>query len=429
MIRITHTRANFEREPMIAPFGFKGAYNDEIWQVAVGLSSAAGHRAVGLGVQSVLWSDADVFRRWGGAAGDCTMFLLTARALRLARDCEFSHPPELLDRLLPDVLEYGRRVTGKADLRPTFALNALVAVDLAAWLLWAQERGVGDFDAMIPASARPALPARHRRLAAVPLMSYGVPLEQVVAAVEQGYFLLKIKIGADPDRDGDPEKMLEWDCRRLGEIHEAVKDRRIAHTADGRIPYYLDANGRYESKDRLQRLLAHAERIGALERILILEEPFPEAERIDVSDLPVTVAADESAHSAADVLERIDLGYGAIALKPIAKTLSETFRMAAAAHGRGVPCFCADLTVNPVMVEWNKLVAARLAPLGGLQIGLVETNGHQHYRNWARMRSYHPCPDAPWSLPRDGLFELDDDFYARSGGIFLPAPHYESLVT
>ena len=46
-----------------------------------------------------------------------------------------------------------------------------------------------------------------------------------------------------------------------------------------------------------------------------------------------------------------------MALKPIAKTLSMSLKIAAAAARRGVPCFCADLTVNPVLVEWNRAAA------------------------------------------------------------------------
>ena len=121
-----------------------------------------------------------------------------------------------------------------------------------------------------------------------------------------------------------------------------------------------------------------------------------------MDDLGVRVAADESAHTDADAARRIDLGYGAIALKPIAKTLSMTLRIARLAHERGVPCFCADLTVNPILVDWNKVFAARLAPLPGLQMGLVETNGHQNYRNWEAMRRHHPGFGAEWTLPEQG---------------------------
>jgi L-alanine-DL-glutamate epimerase-like enolase superfamily enzyme len=163
-------------------------------------------------------------------------------------------------------------------------------------------------------------------------------------------------------------------------------------------------------------------------QIALVEEPFPETYHFGVHDLPVRVAADESAHTAEDVAQRIDMGYGAIALKPAAKTLSMTLKMARVAHERDIPCFCADLTVNPILVDWNKNVAARLAPVPGWRTGLLETNGHQNYRDWRRMKSYHPCEGAPWTEPRDGVFHLDDDFYLRSGGVLMTPAHYLHLV-
>jgi hypothetical protein len=121
------------------------------------------------------------------------------------------------------------------------------------------------------------------------------------------------------------------------------------------------------------------------------------------------------------------MGYRAIALKAIAKTLSMTLRIIKVAHEHKIPCFCADLTVNPILVEWNKNVAARLEPFPGLGLGLLETNGHQNYRNWDRMRSYHPFPEADWSKTEKGLFRLNDDYYRKSGGIFVQSPHYVNM--
>jgi hypothetical protein len=43
------------------------------------------------------------------------------------------------------------------------------------------------------------------------------------------------------------------------------------------------------------------------------------------------------------------------------------------------------------------------------------------------MRSYHPAPDAPWAQTKRGVFELDADYYARSGGVFAVSPHYAGL--
>ena len=246
--------------------------------------------------------------------------------------------------------------------------------------------------------------------------------------LDQGYFFMKIKIGSDPDKDGSLDKMLAWDCRRLSAIHDAVKDCTTPHTDSGRIPYYLDANGRYDSKERLLKLLDHADNIGMLDRIMIVEEPFPEEYHVDVRDVPARLAADESAHSDKDATERIDMGYGAIALKPIAKTMSMSLRIAKIAHDRNVPCFCADLTVNPVMVDWNKNVAARLTTLPGMKVGLIESNGSQNYSHWDVMKGYHPCNGASWIDPVDGVFTLDETFYKQSGGIFADSSHYDTLV-
>ncbi|MBU2495971.1 MAG: L-alanine-DL-glutamate epimerase [Candidatus Omnitrophica bacterium] len=429
MIKIKKTKIAFEDEPFLAPFGFKGGYLNGSWQTVALMESENGRQGLGLGTQSTLWSDAEVFMKNPEKTGNELMYRITEEALRLAKEIPFETPIDLLEKLAPLAYEYGKKITGKKNLRLTFVLNALVAVDNAAWQLYCAEKGITEFDRMVPAELKSGLPARHQELASIPLMSYGVPLKDIIAAVNDGYFFLKIKIGSDPDKDGDQEKMVRWDKERLSAIHEAVKDREIPYTKDGRIPYYLDANGRYDSKERLMQLLDHAKKIGALDRIMIMEEPFPEEYKVDVRDIPVRLAADESAHSDKDALERIEMGYGAIALKPIAKTMSMSLKIAKIAAERNVPCFCADLTVNPILVDWNKNVAARLTPLPGLKIGLLETNGHQNYRNWEKMRSYHPRYEAAWTKTVRGLFHLDDDFYASSGGILEPSEHYLRIVS
>ncbi len=423
MIRIKSTSSNFEREPLIRPFGFKGGYMTESWQSAVLLESESGARAIGLCTQSVLWSDANVFASHSESGGNALMFALTERALQMARGMSFRTPVDLLEGIQDELYEYGRKITGRSDLRKTFVLNALVGFDNAAWLLYARENGISKFDDLIPAAYRPALSKHHDTLASIPLMAYAIPVPEIRQAVESGYFFMKIKIG----QPGTQEEMLEKDRQRLSAIHQAIGGMRTPHTKSGRLPYYFDANGRYEKKETLLRLLDHAKKIGAFEQIAIVEEPFPEEYEADVRDIGVRVAADESAHTDKDAERRIQLGYGAIALKAIAKTLSMTMKIAKMAHEKGVPCFCADLTVNPILVDWNKNVAARLAPFPGLGLGLVETNGHQNYRNWEAMLSYHPCAGAPWTRTVKGVFHLDKDFYDRSGGIFLPSPHYQQM--
>lgn len=428
MIRIRNARLNFEREPFATPLGFKGGYLTEAWQVVVMLEADNGCRGLGVSVQSVLWSDAAVFTGHSEAGGNSLMLLITEHALKCAIGRTFETPLDLLDQLLPECLAYGRTLTGRLGLRTTFILNALVAVDNAAWQLYGASGGIRTFDDLLPATTRPALAARHQRVGMIPLFSYKVGLDDIAHAVQQGAFLAKIKIGADPDGDGDQEKMLAWDKQRLSDIHDRLKDCATPHTTSGRVPYYLDANGRYDSKARLRRLLDHAVSIGALERILMIEEPFPEEYREPVGDLPVALAADESLHTAAEAKERLALGYRMLTLKPIAKTLSMTCRVLEVAHAAGTPCFCADLSVNPVLMDWNKNVAARLPPLPGLHVPMFETNGAQYYRNWRIMQCYLPDPGAAWAEPLDGFYALPPAFYATAGGILAPAPHYADLV-
>jgi len=422
-IKIKKVDSNFEREPLIRPFGFKGGYVKEIWQTASLLESDSGIRKIGICTQNVLWSDATVFATHSAVGGEALMYALTERTLQIIKGTSFQNPIELLDEMLPVVYEQGMKLTGNNNLRKTFALNSLVGIDNAAWLLYAQKNGIDNFDDMILDPYKPALSFHHQNVASIPLMAYGIPIEEIKQAATQGYFFMKIKIG----QPGTQEEMLEKDKNRIGEIHKAIGHIETSHTENGKLPYYFDANGRYENKETLQRLLDFTKKIDAFDQIAIIEEPFPEAYEKDVSNLGVKIAADESAHTDLDAEKRIQMGYGAIALKAIAKTLSMTMKIAKIAHDKGVPCFCADLTVNPILVDWNKNVAARLAPFPGLGTGLLETNGHQNYKNWESMLNHHPCSGASWTQTKDGVFTLENDFYENSGGIFLPSDHYERM--
>lgn len=418
--------SDFERDPLIRPFGFAGGFLTEIWQSASLLRSSSGIHKIGLCTQSVLWSDGKVFAAHSESGGNALMYAVTERAMQMAKGMSFTTPPELLDAIFPELEEYAKKITSNPQLRQTFTLNALVGLDNAAWLLYAAENGFTTFDEMIPLQYRPAMSDRHEKVAAIPLMAYNIPIDEITAAVEEGYFFMKIKIG----QPGTQEEMLEKDKARLTAIHKAIGHATTPYTADGKLPYYFDANGRYQKKETLMKLLDHAAKIGALDQIAVIEEPFPEEMKIDVSDIPANLASDESAHTDKDALERIEMGYRSIAVKAIAKTLSMTLRVANVAHSRNVPCFCADLTVNPILIEWNKNVASRLGPFPGIgNIGLLESNGHQNYRYWDTMMGYHPRRNAPWVKARNGVFETGGEFYRTGGGIFDTMPHYEAMFT
>jgi L-alanine-DL-glutamate epimerase-like enolase superfamily enzyme len=422
-ITIESVNSNFEREPLIRPFGFKGGYTNEVWQSANYLKSSSGSEKVGLCTQSVLWSDAAVFASHSESGGNALMYIITEHALQLLKGQSYKNPVEVLDSIIDELLEYGKKITSNPALRKTFVLNSLVGVDNALWMLYAAENKITSFDDLIPEKYRPALSSHHKKVASIPLMTYAIPVSEIEEAVKSGYFFMKIKIG----QPGTQEEMLAKDMERISSIHKAIGNYRTEHSKDGKLPYYFDANGRYEKKETLLKLIEHTKKIGAYSQIAIIEEPFPEEAEIDVSDIPLRLAADESAHTDKDAAVRIDMGYKAIALKAIAKTLSMTMKIANVAKERNIPCFCADLSVCPILVDWNKNVAARLDAFPGLGTGLLETNGHQNYKNWAIMESYHPYPDASWRKTVNGVFDLNSDFYSKNGGILTDSEHYMKM--
>lgn len=422
MIKIAKVDSNFEREPLIKPYRFKGSGISEVWQSIAYLESENGTTGIGLGTQGVLWSDAKVFFGHSENGGNALMYAMSERALQILEGTSFTNPLEVLDQILPEVLDYGKKITGNPDLRKTFALNSLVCVDNALWLLYARHNKINRFDDLIPEQYKPGLSHRHDKVASIPSFSVGTTIEEIKKAADLGHFIMKLKIGSP----GTQEEMLENDLEFLTQVHNLLKDRETPYTKNGKIPYYFDANGRYETES-LKRFIDHADKIKALDRISVIEEPFDEFNETYVGDMGVRIAADESAHTDEDAARKIEQGYGAIAVKAIAKTLSMTMRITQLAHEKKVPCFCADLTVNPILVDWNKSVAARLAPFPEMDLGLQETNGHQFYRNWNTMMSYHPMAGAEWTKTVDGVYPTGQEFYDKSAGILMPSEHYVEL--
>jgi len=423
-VNIADVSSNFEREPLATPYGFKGGYVTNVWQTVAQMTDDRGVSKIGLGTQNTLWSDARVFLQHSENGGNALMYTISEFALQMARGMSFDTPIELLDRILDDTYSYAKKITGNAELRKTFVLNALVGFDNAAWLLYADKNGIDNFDDLIPEAYREGMPARHKKVISVPSFSYATPVAQMKKLAEEGYFFMKIKLG----HPGGQQEMLEKDMAKLSEIHKVIGQGETEHTENGKIPYYFDMNGRYAHKDTLHKLLEHAKKIGAYEQIMVVEEPFPEEYRQDVSEFEAPLVSDESAHTDKDAEERIQMGYRGIALKPIAKTLSMTFKIAQLAHEKNTPCLCADLTVNPILVDWNKNVAARLAAWPGFKgMGAMENNGHQNYKNWKQMMSYLPKPEAPWVHAKNGLFDTGAEFYKHSGGIFQQSSHYQHM--
>lgn len=411
-------KANCAYEPELfkSSFGFKGRKLTGVWQTVVHLSSG-NTIGIGLGVESVLWSDAAVFARYGENQANALMFAVTEYATKLSLGMTINTPCELIEAIFEKCLDYANRI---CDMRvsKTFVLNALVPLDFAVWQLFTRLGEIENFDGIFLGTGR------QDKLANIPLITYGTDISEIRRMAESGVPIFKIKLGSDPEGDGDPEKMLEWDKKRALAIHKALLDIKTPFTDCGGIVYYFDANGRYDTKERLLELTDFLVNEGIAERTVLFEEPFSEENKLYVGDIPICFAADESAHSTADVRERIELGYRAITLKPIAKTASVSIEMAKLAYSLGAECFCADLTVNPYMVEWNKNFAARLSPIKGMKIGVLESNGAQNYVRWEKMKSYisdSPRPDEP-------IMTIGLEFYMNGGGIFEIPQHYLELT-
>lgn len=413
-MKIKNTEIYTIKEPLIAPFGFKGRYVDTLWHTVVkGESDTC--VAVAPSVQSVLWSDERVFTAFDHDEANEKMQAITKYVLSLMEGQNLMRPDISSQNNMHRVIEKANEICG-FEVRTTFVLNALVGVDIMLWSLWARERGITVFDGIIPEYAKEAMSYKNKKLAHIPLVSYGVRLDDVKELLDAKTAILKIKIGyKSPEAESheeDMEKMLAWDKRRIFEIHNIAKNYTTDLTDDGHIKYYLDANGRYDTIARLEELLDYIETIGAKEEIILLEEPFAMGSDIDVSSIDVVVAADESAHCADDVERLIKLGYRAVALKPIAKTMSETFRMLEAAKKGGISCFCADLTVSPLLVLWNMQFASRIEPLRGLKCGCIEVNGDVNYPDWDDMKALLP-KGVTLDAPTDGYFALDDGFFSE----------------
>ncbi len=425
-MKIIATKITYRAEKLAHPFGFKGGYLSELWQVVCNVESEKAF-GVGVGVQSVLWAEENIFSTYSEEAGNRLMYQISEKALQMLQGREGETPIELMDGIFPELCVFANELCQK-KVRETFVRNALVSVDNALWSLYAHEQKTQDIMTLIPENLRPALQEKQQKLCNIPLLSYGVGEAEIQRLLNSGVALLKIKIGNDDGGKRSKQEMLEWDKQRALQIHNIAKEYRTEYSLSGNVLYYFDANGRYDSVERVRELLDFFQREGFLDRVVLFEEPFPEEQKIDVSDLPVRVVGDESVHSLVDVEERIALGYKAIALKPIAKTLSETLKIVNLAYEKGVHCFCADLTVNPYMVEWNKNVAARIANIPEMKIGVLESNGAQNYARWEELEKASPAYGKSYAKAKNGVYELDESFYQESGSIFATALYYEDLV-
>jgi hypothetical protein len=91
-ITLAAVGSNFEREPLVRPFGFKGGYMSEIWQSVAMLQSESGQRGIGLCSQGVLWSDAQVFAGHSESGGNTLMYAMTEWAIQQLKGTNLHQP-------------------------------------------------------------------------------------------------------------------------------------------------------------------------------------------------------------------------------------------------------------------------------------------------------------------------------------------------
>ncbi|MDA0747074.1 MAG: L-alanine-DL-glutamate epimerase [bacterium] len=422
-MHIAHTDLEMQRQPFAKPFAFKGTVFHEKWNLVVRLRDENDLEAIGVGGTAVLWSDPDIFSAHTEVGGNILMTALLEYALLYIQGKNYPNPQAMLADLLPHVHDYGKTITQNPNLRLTFTLIALVALDNAAWMLYAKQNNIQNFDDLIPEPYRPHFSARQTHIALAPAVGYNMSIEQLKSILDTGVHILKIKIG----QPGTETEMVEKDKAWLDRIHEIARTYETSMTDSGRVLYYLDANTRYTRKDSIAQLLDHTQKTGAHEHVILIEEPFNDPRDISVADLPACFAADESVQTTEDVTTRIEQGYGAMAVKPAGKTLSMAFDLVRIASQAGLPCFVADNGCIPLLVEWNKNIAARLPSFPGIKGTLIESNGPENYANWSAMLADYPVPGASWLTPQSGAFVLDDDYYHQSGGIFHDPVPYTNL--
>ena len=80
-IKIEKAASAYEPELFKTSFGFKGNKLSGVWQTVVALSGC-GEIGIGLGVESVLWSDSSVFAKFGEDESNKMMFAVTECRLR-----------------------------------------------------------------------------------------------------------------------------------------------------------------------------------------------------------------------------------------------------------------------------------------------------------------------------------------------------------
>lgn len=455
-VTIEKAGSAYAREP--GQLGFAGGNMTAFFQKAVALQDSEGNVAGAFATLNPLWCDKPSYKRLqdkhGNEKGEALANLFMSQTadfvLNLLEGRKFSSPGEALDEVLLKAHWYHRQITKEENLPLTSTLNALVPVDIANYVLHAKANGIDNFDGIIPVDSQRWFTQTIDQVAIIPLVSYSIDQAGIEALIRDGYKIFKTKMGAynpahDMDSDADMEAMFETDTQKALLVYNLIKDLKTDLTEDGRVPIYLDFNGRLGTGDKavelLQKYVEFAKQNGFLDRVIVFEEPFSNMMEIgadvykELKEAGITIVADECAHSAEDVGKLLRLGVRGFALKPAAKTYTETFRMvdaiekynAKADSGDKAFYFCADLTVVPWLVDANLQFTARSSPWPGLanRVRMLETNWRQHYDDLPGIMHRY-TPSFVVMQENNGVFRLNEQWYKGGGSLFnVQGPLYE----
>jgi L-alanine-DL-glutamate epimerase-like enolase superfamily enzyme len=282
------------------------------------------------------WPIAGAFTISRGAKRDAVVVVATVRrGERTGRgECvpypRYGETPEATLQAIDAVLQTPSldRAALAAAMPPSAARNAL---DCALWDLEAKSTGQ-------PAWRLAGVP-EPRPLLTCYTISLASPMEMAMKAAGVPHLpLLKLKLGARDDADGDAERMRA--------VRRARPDARLV----------ADANEGWSAAD-LERLLDVAAETG-LETI---EQPLPAADDAALAKVPhpVPVCADESAHTL-DGLAALADRYDAVNIK-LDKTggLTHALEMAAGARALGLRIMVGCMVATSLSMAPALLLAGR----------------------------------------------------------------------
>lgn len=170
------------------------------------------------------------------------MYVMSECVLQLIKGQFFIDFISLLDNVLEEVYVYGKQIICNFNLRKIFVFNVLVGVDNVVWVLYVKENGMMYFDELILVSYQFGLLVKYDKVVVIFVLGYGIFIEMIKQMVDDGFFIMKIKIGVL----GDQKEMLEKDKVFLKVIYEVIGYYEIFYFFDGKIFYYFDVNGCYD---------------------------------------------------------------------------------------------------------------------------------------------------------------------------------------